>query len=241
MNQVREEVEPGDAEGERLFERAQAAQWRAAELDFTRVEGGAAGAWRRHLLSPIYYADQAALSTCGQLIAQVPSLAARGCLAQQAVDEARHVEVIGRYLAPLGGPERLGPHMKSLLQALLGTPHGEERLVGVHLVLEGYAMDACQAILATTGDELLRRIAERVARDEARHMELTTLLLRRLLAAATPKRRREVERALAGYAADLAASTRWRGGEGAPEGAEAKLTGEEARQRLAVRAVQVGL
>jgi hypothetical protein len=217
-NYIVDRYEIVEGEEGRLYEMAKTEQWNAAtDIDWTiplawnpKLDRETALAYRRHLLSQFWYGEQAALAICGQLIPLVPDMSAKLYLSSQVMDEARHTEVFGRYLNLIGGPSRMNPHLETLLTELLDAPDPEEKLVGMQVLAEGLALDSFQAILDSTSDQLLRNILEKVAKDESRHLGFGILYLKRRIAASTPERRAEVEKALAHYAGLIAKSTTWR-------------------------------
>ncbi len=206
-----------EGEETRLYEMAKTEQWNATtDIDWSKpirwsgkMERDVALAWRRATLSQFWYGEQAALAICAQLIPMVPDMSAKLYLSSQVIDEARHVEVFGRYLNLLGGPSTINPYLERLLTELLETTQPEEKLVGMQVLAEGLAIDSFQGLKDSTSDPLLHEILDLVTKDESRHMGFGILYLKRRMAASTPERRAEVERALAGYAARIAESARW--------------------------------
>lgn len=57
---------------------------------------------RAFTFTNLFLGEQGALALCAQLINVVPEMETKFCLAGQIIDEARHVEVFGRYLEKLG-------------------------------------------------------------------------------------------------------------------------------------------
>jgi hypothetical protein len=217
-NAILREYDLVEGEETRLYEMAKAEQWNAStDIDWTIPIGWPSGidrevarGYRRSTLSQFWYGEQAALAICGQLIPLVPDMSAKLYLSSQVIDEARHTEVFGRYLNLLGGPLAINPHLEKLLHTLLDAPTLEEKLVGMQVLAEGLALDSFHGLMDSTADPLLRSILRKVTQDESRHMGFGVLYLKRRIAEATPQRRAEVERALAGYAATIAESVLWR-------------------------------
>jgi len=207
-----------DGEETRLYEMAKAEQWNAStDIDWSKPVGwsrkldrSTALAYRADVISQFWYGEQGALAVCAQLIPLVPDMSAKLYLSSQVIDEARHTEVFGRYLNLIGGPTRINPYLERLLLDLLDAPGVEEKLVGMQVLAEGLALDSFNSMMDTTSDALLRDILERVTQDESRHLGFGVLYLKRRIAEASPGRREEVEKALAGYARLIAQSTGWR-------------------------------
>lgn len=77
--------------------------WASAKQHFSREEFDRLCAERRAFtFTQLFLGEQAALAVCAQLVNMVPEAETRFCLAGQIIDEARHVEVFGRYLDKLG-------------------------------------------------------------------------------------------------------------------------------------------
>ncbi|MFQ5457782.1 MAG: diiron oxygenase [Myxococcota bacterium] len=207
-----------DAEEARLYEMAKREQWNAAtDIDWSKPVGWnpkldreTALGYRRGLLSQFWFGEQAALGICGQLIPLVPDMSAKLYLSSQVIDEARHMEVFGRYLNLIGGPTRINPYLEELLVKLLDAPDAEEKLVGMQVLAEGLALDSFHAILDTTSDALLKQILKKVTRDESRHLGFGVLYLKRRIDQATPARKAAIENALSEYAGLIARSANWR-------------------------------
>jgi len=216
-NAILKGFELQEGEETRLYEMAKAEQWNATtDIDWSqpirtspKIDRDTALAWRRSTLSQFWYGEQAALAICGQLIPLVPDMSAKLYLSSQVIDEARHVEVFGRYLNLIGGPSGLNPHLERLLCTLIDVTRPEEKLVGMQVLAEGLALDSFQDLKDATSDPLLHEILDKVTRDESRHMGFGILYLKRRMAQASPERRAEIEGALMGYARMIAEGARW--------------------------------
>ncbi len=124
----------------------------------------------RWLLSGILAGEQAALTICSQLCARFAHPAARAFAAGQAAEEARHVEAFTRYIdARWGAPYPVGEAFGAYLRDLIATPSVAEKLVGISLIVEGFAMGAFANIHGHTRDPALRAMLAQVMRDEAAH------------------------------------------------------------------------
>ena len=137
-----------EGEETRLYEMAKVEQWNATtDIDWSqpirtspKIDRDTALAWRRSTLSQFWYGEQAALAICGQLIPLVPDMSAKLYLSSQVIDEARHVEVFGRYLEKLGVGAPLNPALEDLVYRLLESDHYGEKIVGMQISLEGIAV-----------------------------------------------------------------------------------------------------
>lgn len=239
----------------RLYEMAKTEQWNAStDIDWSKpiawnkkLGKETALAYRRGLLSQFWYGEQGALGVCAQLIPLVPDMSAKLYLSSQVIDEARHVEVFGRYLNLIGGPTCVNPYLEELLLKLLDAPDVEEKLVGMQVLAEGLALDSFHAIMDRTSDSLLREILEKVTRDESRHLGFGVLYLKRRIDHATPARKSEIEGALAQYAGLIARSTKWRNPDVPPPPAHWRIEESNASfseyllQNLRGRLNQIGL
>src|SRR5438445_13052559 len=132
---------PGEAE---LYEKLKAYQWNAStEIDWSRpirnYSEESYEAVKRHFsredydrlraeqrsftFTQLFLGEQAALALCAQLLNMVPEMETRFCLSGQIIDEARHVEVFGRYLDKLGVTAPLNPALQDLVHRLLEANH----------------------------------------------------------------------------------------------------------------------
>lgn len=128
------------------------------------------------LLSGILCGEQAAQTVCGQLSARFANPAARAFAAQQAAEEARHVEVFARYIAARWGePYAVGEAFGSFLRDLIDTPSVPAKIVGINLLVEGFAMGAFANLQRHTRDRALRALLKKVIADEATHHQFGLL------------------------------------------------------------------
>ena len=124
----------------------------------------------RWLLSGILHGEQAALTICSQLCARFAHPAARAFAAGQAAEEARHVEAFTRYIrARWGEPYPAGEAFGAFLGEIIGTGSVAEKVVGIGLLVEGFAMGAFANIHAHARDPALKALLAQVMRDEAVH------------------------------------------------------------------------
>src|SRR5262245_29001577 len=109
------------------------------------------------------------------------------------MDEARHVEVFGRYIKKLDKIYPAQPILKSILKDIMETPHWQAKTVGMQVILEGLALGTFLNVRAFTGCELLRTLLGYVTRDEARHVAFGSIYLTEEIAAMHPDDRASVE------------------------------------------------
>ncbi len=173
-----------------LYEKLKAYQWNAtAAIDWSRpvqnfteesyaqVKGHFSREEYDHLrareraftFSQLFLGEQAALALCAQLLNMVPEMETKFCLAGQVIDEARHVEVFGRYLDKLGVEAPFNPPLVELVHRLLDSDHYGEKIVGMQIFLEGIAVGLFQRFQTDSPDPLMRELIQLVLRDESRH------------------------------------------------------------------------
>lgn len=146
------------------------------------------------LLSGILHGERAALTVCGQLVARFADPDAQAFAANQAGEEARHVEAFARYIAlRWGAPRPPGDAFGGYLSGLVATPSVPRKVVGICILVEGFAMGALANIHAHTRDPALRTMLRHVMRDEAGHHGFGTLWAEQALPRLAPDARREAE------------------------------------------------
>src|SRR5439155_4163868 len=112
----------------------------------------------RHAGRLPFLGEQAALALCAQLVNMVPEMETKFCLAGQIIDEARHVEVFGRYLEKLGVHAPINRPLEELIHRLLESDHYGEKIVGMQIFLEGIAVGIFQRFQTDSPDPLMRDI-----------------------------------------------------------------------------------
>jgi hypothetical protein len=116
-------------------------------------------------------------------------------LSTQVVDEARHTEVLARYLNEKCG-NRVYPmsaNIKHLFDFILGEGKWFLKAVGLQLVGETFAVGLFRMIAETAADPTLRSISKRILADESRHMGFSVLGLPDMIASLSPSDMRELE------------------------------------------------
>lgn len=137
-------------------------------------------AWHNHCwaMSQFLHGEQGALLVASQLVSCAPTYDAKLYAASQTFDEARHVEVFGKYLQQkVGFMYPINKHLKALLDKILTDPRWDLKFIGMQIIIEGLALAAFRATLLTTRDPLLRNIVDYVIRDESRHVAFGVLYM----------------------------------------------------------------
>ncbi len=202
---LQETYAPGGDEISQLYEQAKAEQWNPdTDIDWRRdhvyeefLEPAMGQFFNRLFVSQMFYGEQAALDVACALAPEAPDLPSKLFLGLQVADEARHVEVFGHYCADLGGLWPLSDPLREMFASITGAETIDERVVGMHLFVEGIGLDAFRTKLKQTADPILKDILRFVARDEARHARFGLLFLRQHPPAADAARRTFLEERVA--------------------------------------------
>jgi hypothetical protein len=142
-----------------IAERLDAAQQVALSNELTRFS-----------LSQILHGEQGALSLSASLCLILLDPGAQEYAANQAREEARHVNAFTRYIARrFGEPLPVGTVMGGFFEELVRAPEVYKKLIGMQMMVEGFAMGAFATMHGKTRDPLLRRVIQLVMTDEAFH------------------------------------------------------------------------
>src|SRR4029077_10514246 len=145
-------------------------------------------------LSQLLHGEQAALQLCGQLTNSCPTMDAKFYAASQVIDEARHVEVIAKFLQrKVGTIHPIGGTLKVLLDKLLEAPTWRTKTLGMQCLFEGMAVGIFDLIQKGSTNPLLSDVIRRVRQDEARHAALGILPMRRVVREASREELAEME------------------------------------------------
>src|ERR1700730_8512822 len=141
------------------------------------------GEVRRHQVawqfSQFLHGEQGALMCASKIVNTVPTLDAKFYAATQVIDEARHVEVFGRYLhEKLDLAYPLNSNLQSLLNDALTDSRWDMTYLAMQVLIEGLALAAFSLIRNNATDPLARSINAYVMQDEARHVMFGRLALR---------------------------------------------------------------
>jgi hypothetical protein len=158
-----------------------------------RVEANRAVArWR---LSTLMAGEHGAMLVCSQMVENDEGQDAKLFQASQVVDEARHNEVLHRYMALRldGRNYPLANNVEEIFDTLLGTSAWYLKTIGLQLVAETFAVSLFRMLAESSKDAVLRQICRRILQDEARHMGFGMLSLPKVVADASAAERREME------------------------------------------------
>jgi hypothetical protein len=122
-------------------------------------------------LSQFLHGEQGAMIVASQLVGAVPWIDAKYYASTQTMDEARHVEVFGRYLREkLEWQWPVNTELKKLLDATITDGRWDFKYLGMQIIIEGLAMAAFGNLYQITPEPLLKELIHYVMRDEARHV-----------------------------------------------------------------------
>ena len=95
--------------------------------------------WR---ISQLLHGEEGAMLACSQLVDMVPGNDAKFFQSTQVVDEARHTEVLSRYLLDKcdGNIYPVSPNLKTLFDFILGQGKWFIKTVGLQLIAETFAV-----------------------------------------------------------------------------------------------------
>lgn len=145
-------------------------------------------------MSQLLHGEQAALQLCGQLTNSCPTMDAKFYAASQVADEARHVEVIAKFLQrKVGTIYPIGATLKVLLDKLLEAPTWKTKTLGMQTLFEGMAVGIFDMIQKNSSNPFLSDIIRRVKQDEARHAAFGILTMRRTVRESSTEEMNEME------------------------------------------------
>lgn len=134
---------------------------------------------RKWTLSQFLHGEQGALLCTAKITETVPWYDAKLYAATQVVDEARHVEVFGRYLnEKLGGGYQVNAHLRQLLDDVINDARWDMTYLGMQVMVEGLALAAFGFMHQMTEEPLLKQLLRYVMSDEARHVAFGVLSLK---------------------------------------------------------------
>jgi hypothetical protein len=149
-------------------------------------------AWR---LSVLLYGEQGAMLACSQLVDIVDGADQKFFQATQVMDEARHNEVLERYLGSrLDGLHYAMPeNERALFDCILGDSRWYIKTIALQLVAETFAVAMFKMMGEAAVDPVLGEICRRILQDESRHMGFGMLALPAVVRDASASERREME------------------------------------------------
>jgi hypothetical protein len=149
-------------------------------------------AWR---LSVLVYGEQGAMLACSQMVDIVQGTDEKFFQATQVMDEARHNEVLERYIQTrLGGLHYPMPENERVLfDAILTDKRWYIKTIALQLVAETFAVAIFKMMGEAAADPLLRQVCTRILQDESRHMGFGMLALPDIVREASDAERQEME------------------------------------------------
>ncbi len=145
-----------------------------------------------HRTSQFLHGEQGALLCTARIVETVPWIDAKYYASTQVMDEARHVEVFGRYLdEKMATRYPINVHLGSLIDDVLADSRWDITYLGMQIMIEGLALAAFGAMYQTTTEPLLRQLIRYVMSDEARHVAFGVLSLQEAYAGISGAERRE--------------------------------------------------
>jgi len=173
-----------DAYGSPYWEKLDAKRRHELNIEFS--------AWR---LSQLLHGESGAMIACSQLVQMVPTTDSKFFMTTQVVDEARHAEVLARYIK-----EKLGnkvypmtSNLKALFDQLIGSGKWYIKTIGLQLVAETLAVSLFRMLAESSQDPLLCLICRKILSDESRHMGFSVLSLPEQIQQLSETERHEVE------------------------------------------------
>ncbi len=131
-----------------------------------------------HRTSQFLHGEQGALLCTARIVETVPWIDAKYYASTQVMDEARHVEVFGRYLdEKLETRYPMNAHLGALIDDILSDSRWDITYLGMQIMVEGLALAAFGAMYQTSTEPLLRKLLRYVMSDEARHVAFGVLSL----------------------------------------------------------------
>jgi len=192
----------------RLYEKGKGGQWNAqTDLDWStpierndwvlnpegsmlanivKMTGGSEAAQKEathdeiaYVLSQLLHGEQAALQLCGQLTNVCREVDQKFYAASQVIDEARHIEVLSKFLQEKAGAiYPIGGDLKTLLDILLQAEGMQKKVLGMQTLFEGMAVGIMDMLRRDSRNDLLAKMLHRVEQDESRHAAFGVLNMR---------------------------------------------------------------
>ena len=148
--------------------------------------------WR---LSQLLHGEEGAMLACSQLVDMVPGNDAKFFQATQVMDEARHNEVLSRYITDrLDGLKYPMPaNERDLFDSILSESRWYLKTIALQLVAETFAVSLFKMMSESARDPVLGTVCKRILLDESRHMGFGMLSLPKVVGEASETERRELE------------------------------------------------
>ncbi|HVP31318.1 MAG TPA: ferritin-like domain-containing protein [Myxococcota bacterium] len=146
------------------------------------------------ILSQLLHGEQAALQLCGQLTNACTKMDEKWYAASQVTDEARHIEVLSKFLQrKVGTIYPIGATLKVLLDKLLEADTVQKKCLGMQTLFEGMAVGIMDLMRSQSRNPLLTEMIRRVEQDESRHAAFGVLMMRRVVKTCEPEQKSEME------------------------------------------------
>ncbi|MEL0075625.1 MAG: ferritin-like domain-containing protein [Ilumatobacter sp.] len=134
---------------------------------------------RRWTLSQFLHGEQGALLCTAKITETVPWYDAKLYSATQVVEEARHLEVLNRYIEEkLAGGLQVNAHLRMLLDDIIEDSRWDMTYLGMQVMVEGLALAAFGFMHQMTEEPLLKKLLRYVMSDEARHVAFGVMSLK---------------------------------------------------------------
>jgi hypothetical protein len=149
------------------------------------------GSW---LFSQFLHGEQGALNVSARIVQSVPDLDSKFYAATQVMDEARHVELYGRFVQEkIGMYYPINQDLAKLLAESLEDSRWDLPYLGMQVMIEGLALAAFGLYRDLSTNPLVKQLLAYVMQDEARHVAFGRLALKDYYASLTEKERAERE------------------------------------------------
>ncbi|MGC4061899.1 MAG: ferritin-like domain-containing protein [Aquabacterium sp.] len=127
--------------------------------------------YQAHTLSQFLHGEQAALLAAGRLIQVMPHALGKQFAAQQADDEARHIEVFERLISEkVGTRYGMDEGVLAFFKMGLSDPRWDFAVLTSQILIEGLALGLLQRLRDFSRNKLIKSIAMYIMADEARHV-----------------------------------------------------------------------
>jgi hypothetical protein len=127
--------------------------------------------YQAYTISQFLHGEQVALLAASRLVEVLPNIKAKMFAAQQAADEARHVELFNRLITEkIGLSYGIDASVKTLVLQGLSDKRWDFVVLTTQILIEGIALAALQNLREFSRSPLIAQAASYVMADEARHV-----------------------------------------------------------------------
>ncbi len=131
------------------------------------------------LFSQFLHGEQGALTVAARIVESVPDMDSKFYAATQTMDEARHVELYGRFMREkIGLYYPVNDDLAKLLADALSDSRWDMPYLGMQVLIEGLALAAFGVHRDMSQNDLVTQLLAYVMQDEARHVAFGRLALR---------------------------------------------------------------